>query len=64
MNRGDTENELDQKDMNEQIIMDARESSGRDGGRRGGILRFNKCGKTEHNVRACHVDAEDIDSPH
>jgi len=52
----DGQDELDQRDVDEQIMTEAAESRGRDRGRQAGKRQCGKCGKTGHNVRSCQED--------
>ena len=54
----DAQDELDQRDINEQLERERRENGGRNGGRQEGKRHCSNCGKHGHNARTCQEDKE------
>ena len=55
----DVQDLLDQKDLDEQIKKEERQSGGRGGGSRRGVRRCGICGKPGHNARTCQNVTEE-----
>jgi hypothetical protein len=54
----DAQDLLDQKDVDEQVIKEERQSRRRGGGARTKAPRCSNCGRTGHNVRTCQNATE------
>ena len=54
----DAQNLLDQKDLDEQLRKEERQSGGQGRGARTKVSRCSNCGGTDHNVRTCQNATE------